>query len=109
MIIKKLLCVLVLLSILICAAPPACAETEEVPVGFGFVNAKDVALRREACGKIIARLPKDACVWVKDAKTDAKGVRWLNLNAGLNQASKTVPLSMLSRGHKLGTKKSERW
>ena len=73
-IIKKLLCVLVLLSILICTAPPACAETEDVPVGFGFVNAKDVALRREACGKIIARLPKDACVWVKDAKTDAKGV-----------------------------------
>ena len=93
MIIKKLLCVLVLLSILICTAPPACAETEDVPVGFGFVNAKDVALRREACD------------WVKDAK----GVRWLNLNAGLNQASKTVPLSMLSRGHKLGTKKSERW
>ena len=85
MVIKKLLCVLVLLSILICAAPPACAETEEVPVGFGFVNAKDVALRREAGGKIIARLPKDACVWVKDAKTDAKGVRWLNLNTGLNE------------------------
>lgn len=81
MIIKKLLCVLVLLSILACAMPPACAETEEVPVGFGFVNAKDVALRRETGGKLIARLPKDACVWVKDAK----GVRWLRLNAGLNE------------------------
>ena len=87
MIIKKLLCVLVLLSILICAALPACAETEEVPVGFGFVNAKDVALRREAGGKIIARLPKDACVWVKDSKTDAKGVRWLRLNAALNEGA----------------------
>ena len=85
MIIKKLLCVLVLLSILICAVLPACAETEEVPVGFGFVNAKDVALRREIGGTIIARLPKDACVWVKDAKTDANGVRWLRLNAGLNE------------------------
>ena len=76
-----------------------------MPVDFGFVNAKDVVLRREAGGKIIARLPKDACVLVEDAK----GVRWLNLNAGLNQASKTVPLSMLNRGHKLGIKKSERW
>ena len=87
MIIKKLLCVLLLLSILICDAPSACAETEEASVGFGFVNAKDVALRREAGGKIIARLPKDACVWVKDSKTDAKGVRWLRLNAALNEGA----------------------
>ena len=64
-----------------------CAETEEASVGFGFVNAKDVALRREAGGKIIARLPKDACVWVKDSKTDAKGVRWLRLNAALNEGA----------------------
>lgn len=87
MIIKKLLCVLLLLPILICDVPPACAETEEASVGFGFVNAKDVALRREAGGKIIARLPKDACVWVKDSKTDAKGVRWLRLNAALNEGA----------------------
>ncbi len=58
----------------------ASAET----LGFGFVNATDVALRRGVGGAIIHRLPKDTCVWINSARTDSKGVLWYEINAGLN-------------------------
>ena len=58
----------------------ACAE----PIGFGFVNAKDVALRRGIGGKkVLARLPKDTCVWIHGSETDQKGTEWFHINAGL--------------------------
>ncbi len=58
----------------------ACAE----PMGFGFVNAKDVALRRGIGGKkVLVRLPKDTCVWIHGSETDQKGTEWFQINAGL--------------------------
>ncbi len=58
----------------------ASAET----IGFGFVNNKNVALRRGVGGKTIVRLPQDTCVWIRDSKTDSKGVLWYEINAGLH-------------------------
>lgn len=71
------LLVFVLLSLAACAA---LAE----PLGFGFVNATDVALRRGVGGDVIYRLPKDTCVWINSARTDSKGALWYEINAGLN-------------------------
>ena len=58
----------------------ASAET----LGFGYVNAADVAIRRGVGGKVIGRLPADTCVWIRDSRTDSKGVLWYEVNAGLN-------------------------
>ena len=69
-------CLLVLLTVFTSAS----AET----LGFGFVNNRDVALRRGIGGKTIVRLPQDTCVWIRDSKTDGQGVLWYEINAGLH-------------------------
>ena len=71
-----LCCCLVLLFM----AAAASAE----PLGFGFVNNTDVALRRGIGGKTIVRLPRDTCVWIRDSRTDSGGVLWYEINAGLH-------------------------
>ena len=70
-----------LLIVLMCLGfAVACAE----PMGFGFVNAKDVALRRGIGGKkVLARLPKNTCVWIHGSETDKKGTEWFHVNAGM--------------------------
>ena len=77
---KKLIAVLFCLMMVSAAFSAAAAE----PLGFGFVNSKNVALRRGTGGKTIVRLPKDTCVWIRDSKTDGKGVLWYEINAGLH-------------------------
>ncbi len=59
-------------------------SASDAPLGFGFVNATDVALRRGVGGAIIHRLPKDTCIWINSSRTDGKGVLWYEINAGLN-------------------------
>ena len=54
------------------------------PIGFGYVNNKDVALRRGIGGKTIVRLPENTCVWVLESKNDKKGTLWYHIRAGLN-------------------------
>ncbi len=76
---KRILTCLLLLTLL-GLSTFASAET----LGFGFVNATDVALRRGVGGNIIYRLPKDTCVWINSAQTDGKGMLWYEINAGLN-------------------------
>ena len=73
---KRLFCLL--LAMLLPAM--SCAEV----LGFGFVNDKKVALRRKPGGDIVWRMPKDACVWINDTKTDSKGRLWYQVRSGLN-------------------------
>lgn len=72
-------CLLLVLmtSLTLCAAA---AET----LGWGFVNASDVALRREAGGRVIARLPEGTCVWIVSSAADSSGVLWHEIRAGLH-------------------------
>ena len=69
-------CAVLLISVFSCAS----AETP----GFGYVNAKDVAVRRGIGGKVIVRLPEDTCVWIRNARKDRSGVLWYEINAGLH-------------------------
>ena len=71
------LLLVLILSLTLCAGA---AET----LGWGFVNAPDVALRREAGGRVIARLPEDTCVWIVSSTTDSSGVLWHEIRAGLH-------------------------
>ena len=60
------------------AALSACsAET----LGFGIVNNTDVALRKTPGGQKLIRLPKDTCVWIKDAQT-VNNTLWYEVNLG---------------------------
>ena len=79
---KKGAAVLALVCLLALSAVFSAASAETL--GFGFVNNTDVALRRGIGGKAIVRLPRDTCVWIKDAKTDGSGVLWYEVNAGLH-------------------------
>ena len=74
---RLLLCAALLMLLYLFSAS---AET----LGFGYVNATDVALRRGVGGAILTRLPKDTCVWISDSKTDAQGALWYKINAGLH-------------------------
>ncbi len=62
---------------------PFCAGAEVL--GFGFVNDRDVAIRREPGGKTVGRLPEDTCVWILDSREDKKGALWYRINAGVNR------------------------
>ena len=57
------------------------------PLGFGFVNARDVALRGIMGGTIMDRLPKGTCVWIRDVRVDRAGKKWYEINAkaGVNE------------------------
>ena len=56
-----------------------CAAAE--PIGFGLVNAGDVAIRRDAGGEKITRLQKGSSLWITDMKTDRKGDLWYRVKA----------------------------
>ena len=77
---KRILC---LLMCMICLLPIHAAGAETL--GFGFVNAKDVALRKAPGERRIHRLPKDACVWITDSQTDGKGTLWYKINVGVHE------------------------
>ena len=68
---------MILLVFILAIASSSLAE----PLGFGFVNARDVALRRIMGGIIVDRLPKDTCVWIQDVRTDRTGKKWYEINA----------------------------
>lgn len=72
--------ILLLLLLLLLTSGAALAD----PLGFGFVNASDVALRREPGGKVILRVPQDACIWISDSQMDSKGKLWYRINTGLH-------------------------
>ncbi|MBR5960288.1 MAG: hypothetical protein IKZ98_04775 [Clostridia bacterium] len=76
----------VLMILLVCIQLIASAAQAE-PLGFGFVNARDVAVRGIMGGRILDRLPKDTCVWIRDARTDRAGRKWYEINAkaGVNE------------------------
>ncbi len=71
-------CLLILMMLL--SSGTASAE----PLGWGYVNATDVALRRGIGGKVLTRLPLDTCVWINDSQTDSSGVLWYEIRTGLN-------------------------
>ena len=75
--------ILIILAFILMTASSALAE----PLGFGFVNARDVALRGIMGGIIADRLPKGTCVWIRDARTDRAGKKWYEINAkaGVNE------------------------
>ena len=74
---------MILLVFILTIASTALAE----PLGFGFVNARDVALRKIMGGIIMDRLPKGTCVWIRDVRTDRTGKKWYEINAkaGMNE------------------------
>lgn len=77
---KRFIICLLAAAAMALASGAACAET----LGWGFVNATDVALRRGMGGKVITRLPEDTCVWINDSRRDSNGVLWYEISAGLN-------------------------
>ena len=74
---KKVVLILLCFVFLAVFSSFASAET----LGFGFVNAGDVALRKEPGGQKLIRLQKDECVWIKGSKTDGSGALWYNVSA----------------------------
>lgn len=76
---RMMTCLAALLVMLLCR----CALAE--PLGWGFVNAADVALRRGMGGPIVTRLPEDTCVWINRSAADDDGVLWYEIRAGLHR------------------------
>ena len=74
---KRMLCLSIILLIL-------CSYAFADPIGFGYVNNTDVALRRGIGGKVLVRLPQNTGVWVKESKADSQGTLWYHINAGAN-------------------------
>ena len=74
---------LIFLVFILAIASSSLAE----PLGFGFVNARDVALRGVMGGTIMDRLPKGTCVWIRDVRMDRAGKKWYEINAkaGVNE------------------------
>ena len=58
---KRMLCLTVCLLLL-------CSYAFADPIGFGYVNNKDVALRRGIGGKVLVRLPQNTGVWVRKVR-----------------------------------------
>ena len=79
---KKALCFAIVCLLALSAAFPAALSEAR---GFGFVNSRDVALRRGIGGKTLVRVPENACVWIRDSQTDGHGVLWYEINAGLHK------------------------
>lgn len=69
---------------MILVAGTAPAEDAGIPIGFGFVNADAVALRKAPGGERITRLPQDTLVWVKDSETDSQGELWYRIDTALH-------------------------
>lgn len=76
----KRLMLLLAATLLICLTLCAAAD----PLGWGVVNATDVALRRGVGGKVLVRLPENTCVWISDTSTDRSGVTWYKVRTGMN-------------------------
>jgi hypothetical protein len=74
---KKIMVWLLAVITLAFAFSAASSET----LGFGTVNAEDVALRETPGGRKLIRLPKDTCVWIRDTQTDSQGSLWYEVNA----------------------------
>ncbi len=47
--------------------------------GFGLVNAGDVAIRKDAGGRKITRLPAGTSVWITGSKEDSRGELWYSV------------------------------
>lgn len=74
---KRLLCAALLLCLVSLAAFPCRASAD--PAGFGLVNAGDVALRKDAGGQKITRLPAGTSVWITGSKKDSRGEMWYSV------------------------------
>ena len=68
---KKLLSAVLLLCLVFGTA--FSSRASDGPVGFGLVSANDVALRKDAGGQKITRLPEGTSVWITDSKKDSRG------------------------------------
>ena len=67
--------VLLCLLSLVLLASRAFAE----PLGFGTVNAPDVAIRKDIRGQKITRLQEGTCVWITDSGSDSRGEGWYHV------------------------------
>ena len=78
---------IIVLLIFLVLIPVIASSALGEPLGFGFVNARDVALRGIMGGTIVDRLPKDTCVWIRDVRTDRAWKKWYEINAkaGVNE------------------------
>lgn len=57
------------------------------PAGFGRVDANDVALRKDAGGQKITRLPEGASVWITASKKDSRGEMWYQVRTAEDTGS----------------------
>ena len=71
---KHLLRTVLVLCLILCTAVSSCAFADSL--GFGLVNAGDVALRKDAGGQKITRLPAGTSVWITGSKQDSRGEMW---------------------------------
>ena len=74
---KQFLRAALVLCLLLGIALTSCASAE--PLGFGLVNAGDVALRKSAGGQKITRLPARTTVWITGSDKDSKGELWYSV------------------------------
>ncbi len=81
---KKLLLAALLLCLALGTAFPSRASAG--PAGFGRVNAGDVALRKDAGGRKITRLPAGTSVWITASKKDSRGETWYHVRTAEDTA-----------------------
>ena len=74
---KKLLRYALLFCLALLTAFSSCACAE--PLGFGAVNASDVAIRKEVRGQRITRLQKGTSVWIMGSGSDSRGDLWYHV------------------------------
>ena len=75
----SLLCRALLLCLVSLAVLSSGASAE--PMGFGRVNASDVAIRKDVRGQKITRLQEGTSVWITDSKADSRGETWYHVRA----------------------------
>ena len=73
---KKLICVLAALCLMLLAVMTSCAAAETAPLGFGILSGSDVAIRKTPGGARITRLRKNTTVWITESGTDSRGELW---------------------------------
>lgn len=73
---KKIVTLLCLFALIVFGSC-ACAET----LGFGMVNASDVAIRKDIRGQKITRLQKGTSVWITGSGSDSRGELWYHVRA----------------------------
>ena len=77
-----------LLCLVILTVFCSCASAELI--GFGLVNAGDVAIRKDAGGGKITRLQKGDTLWITDMKTDRQGDLWYRVRTQTNSKNGRV-------------------